>query len=130
MRDPIHFAARARRSLAVLLCAVAWLAGCGGGGDAPPPAATAPPFEARTSTQTIGATGGTLQLSAADGTLYSLVVAAGALSSDQAISMTTVQPAGTSRAAVQFAPTGLRLAQEAVLSVTPPAGAPFAAHVQ
>ena len=78
---------------------------------------------------TIGSTGGTLDATGADGTAYELRVPAGALVSDQDVSMTPVSSIGglpfTSLAgAVDLQPDGLQLLAPARLTITPAAGAP------
>ena len=83
----------------------------------------------RATTQALPATsGGTVTATAADGTIYSLQVPAGALVDDVTITMTPlVGVAGLPAesqfvAGVQFGPDGLQLYKPAVLTITLPAG--------
>ncbi|MEP7132217.1 MAG: hypothetical protein ABI914_03570, partial [Acidobacteriota bacterium] len=81
----------------------------------------------RAVTSVIPAAGGTLSTTAADGTVFTLTIPAGALLSDEEITMTPVTavdglpltPGLT--AAVQFAPEGLRFYEAATLLIAPPA---------
>jgi hypothetical protein len=99
--------------------------------DLPPvPERVTPQLDpARAATATVGAGGGTVETTAADGTVYRLDVPAGALVVDEAITLTPVVaiPDLPLRrglvAAVEFGPDGLQLNQPATLTITLP-GAP------
>jgi hypothetical protein len=78
---------------------------------------------------TIGSAGGTLDATGADGTTYELHIPAGALVSDQDISMTPVSsiaglPFTSLVGAVDLQPDGLQLLAPARLTITPAGGAP------
>ena len=81
----------------------------------------------RAATATVGAAGGTVTASRADGTTFALAIPAGALERDVAISVTPVTalrgvPRGVRLlAAAQLAPDGLALARPATLTVALPA---------
>lgn len=84
---------------------------------------------ARSETATIPLEGGTLEATAADGTVYTLTIPAEALLEQVAVTMTPVidvagaPVSGTATVGVQLAPEGLRLFQPATLTVEPPGGA-------
>ena len=115
------------------LCALACcaLAACGGGSDEAPP--SGPPVvtidTSRAATATIGAAGGTLAATGADGTAYTLTVPPDALVGEIAITMTPVRRidrlplSGGMVGAVQLQPSGLQLARMAVLTIGQPAPA-------
>ena len=81
--------------------------------------------EARAATATIGALGGSLAATAADGTVFTLEIPAGALMGDTDVTVTPVTGidglpfAGGLQGAVQFGPDGLELLKPASLSIAP-----------
>lgn len=85
---------------------------------------------ARASTALIGATGGTIAATGADGTVFTLSIPANALASEERIIMTPVAQAnnvpfsGGLVAGVQLEPTGLRLLQLATLTLAMPRPVP------
>lgn len=122
---------------AASLAGLAWLSGCGGGDDAAPqapPNAVRPPVvdSARSASAAIGAAGGTLRTTAADGVEYTLTVPPYALTDTVTIRMTPIIDLGNPAlangltGAVQFEPSGLRFARLATLRIgtvgAPPAG--------
>ncbi len=116
------------RSVGALVAAAALAVGCGGGGTDEAGAPPTPVFDARSVTQSVGTAGGSVVLTAADGTGYRLTLPAGALGAATSITLASTEPAEGARAAVELAPASLRLAQPATLTITPPAGAPFGAN--
>lgn len=117
-----------RRFVACLLAGAALAVGCGGGGGDGAGSTPTPVFDARAVTQSVGTAGGSVVLTAADGTSYRLTLPAGALSAAVSFTLASTEPAEGARAALELAPAGLRLAQPATLTITPAAGAPFGAH--
>ncbi len=87
---------------------------------------------AHAASQLIPATaGGTVAATGADGSTYTLVLPAGALASDETITLTPVSSlrglkAGTPAAGVQIAPDGLALIKPATLTITPAHPVPLA----
>jgi hypothetical protein len=107
------------------------LVACGGGGDAespvpPPPSGGAPQpvlETGRASSVAIGAAGGVLNVTAADGISYQLEIPQGALPGRVQITMTPVSSIGNLPlsgglvGAVELQPSGLRFARKAVLRI-------------
>jgi hypothetical protein len=122
----------------MLLTALATLvAACGGGGggagDAAPPAAHAAVVldGTRTARASVGASGGEITATAADGRRYTLVVPAGALAAATELTATPVISMGDAplgagvKAAVRFGPAGLNFAVPATLRIEgAPTGVP------
>ncbi len=87
--------------------------------------------QSRSASKLIPTEGGTLSATAADGTVFTLTVPAGALWSDEEITMTPVAAidrlplSGGLVAAVQLAPEGLLLFEPATLTINPPAPIPI-----
>jgi hypothetical protein len=111
-------------------CALVLLAACGGGGgddggDATPasPSGAVTLESSRTVRTTLGAAGGSLSATAADGRRYTLTVPPGALTASTEITATPVASMGDAplaagtRAAVRFGPAGLRFAMPARLRI-------------
>jgi hypothetical protein len=90
---------------------------------------TVTPDAAHAASARIPTTGGTLQATGADGTVFTLTIPAGALLVDTTITMTPLADAsglnisGAHMAGVQLEPDGLELYQVATLNVAPPEGA-------
>lgn len=111
-------------AIAVLLT----LTGCGKPGEtltpAPAPVVEAPKFTAATQAKTVGAAGGALTLTAADSTIYSLTIPAGALSKDTVITLTTLKPGPGQLFRLKLEPDGLMFlgGKKAALTITLPAG--------
>ncbi len=114
----------------------ALLTGCGGGtgGASPAPSGSlsAPTLQAsQASTLRMGAAGGSVTATALNGTVYTLTVPFGALTSDVDITLTPISDMGDAPlasgllGAVQMEPSGLVFARQATLSMTglPPASA-------
>jgi hypothetical protein len=121
------------------------IAGCGGGdngatgpGDTPSdpqlpqpnPANVIPNMDpARMASARIPVSGGTLQTTGADGTVYTLTIPPNALTSDTTISMTPLTGvsgldlSGGHLLGVQFAPEGLSFLHEVTFRIDPPEGA-------
>jgi len=91
------------------------------------------PDAARTATERIGRFGGTVAATAADGTVFRLVVPAGALGDPADVTLTPATAAGlevfgeAGGPAVVLGPPGLTFPLPALLSVTPPPGTTFPA---
>lgn len=91
----------------------------------PPVQAHPAPETSTAATATIGATGGTLDATAADGTRFHLVIAANSVPDGTQITMTPVSSLGGVRsggkfvAGVQLAPEGLVLIHGGTLTITP-----------
>jgi Tol biopolymer transport system component len=107
-------------------CALALLlAGCGGG-DSTTPAAepVTAPFVSVAQSNDVGAAGGSVSLTAADGTQYTLDVPAGALATTTTLSLTTAAPATGQRFRVVAGPDGLlfKSGTAATLTIRPPSG--------
>jgi hypothetical protein len=83
------------------------LPGCGGGGTTPVTSTEAPAFVPASQIATLGTAGGSVSLTAPDGTLYTLAVPAGALAKDTALSLTTAAPGEGQRFRVVAGPDGL-----------------------
>ena len=89
---------------------------------------------ARAASAKIGAAGGTLTASAANGTLFTLTIPQNALANDETITMTPVAQttnlpfSGGMVAAVQLEPRGLRLFQLATLTISTPTPIPIGAE--
>ena len=106
------------------------LASCGGGSGTPaataaPGATTAPVvFVAASQSASLNAAGGSLTLTAADGTRYQLDLPAGALAGDTTLSLTTQAPGEGQQFNLLLQPAGLVLAGGAVgtLTIQLPAG--------
>jgi hypothetical protein len=115
---------------ACLLCAALLILGaCGGGGAAEPTPTPVPaPLQvqvdvARVASATIGAAGGSVTATAADGRRYTLTVPAGALAVPNEITAAPVLSMGDAplaaglQGAVRFGPAGLRFAVPATLRI-------------
>ena len=121
----------------LLLALPLGIAACGGSdpidtpapATPPSPAPVAPAFEARQVSAVVGAAGGEVTLTAADGTLYRLQVPAGALAADVTIRLTTAEPPSGQRLRLTAEPAALTFApgKSATLVLEPPAAQPFAA---
>ena len=120
----------------LLLALPLGIAACGGSDPVDPPAPAAPPppapgapvFEARQVSAVVGAAGGEVSLTAADGTLYRLQVPAGALMADTTIRLATAEPPSGQRLRLTAEPSGLAFApgKPAILTLAPPSAQPFA----
>ncbi len=134
-----------------LLASALALAGCGGGGDPEPPPvvieaivfvpytldrsgaainASVTPDTARAASADLPVTGGTLSVTGADGTVYTLEIPADALVEPTRITLTPVVSVaglpiggGGTTVGVQLAPVGLQLANAAALVISPAAAA-------
>ncbi len=121
--------------LALAAClAGLFLSACGGGGGASPPAAPASPPAAAVArapvlepgsaaTATVGAGGGSVTATATSGITYTLVIPAGALTADVAITLTPITDMGSAPlaqsvlGAVQMEPSGLKFKFPATLRI-------------
>lgn len=120
------------RSWLAACTAIVMLAACGGGGggDAEPAGGGVSLETARAARATIGAAGGSVSATAADGRRYTLTVPPGALATATEISATPVTSMGDAplaqglRGAVRFGPAGLAFAFPATLRIE---GVPTAA---
>jgi hypothetical protein len=104
--------------------------GSGSGQPAPHPASVTVSLDpAHTATARVPITGGTIQATGPDGTVYTLTVPADALISDTTITMTPISDvdgldvSGGRFAGVQLEPDGLRFLQALTLRISPPEGA-------
>ena len=100
------------------------LAGCDGDDSAAPAAVTATPFVSVVQSNAVGAAGGSVSLTAADGTQYTLEVPAGALARNTTLSLTTAEPEGVQRFRLITGPDGLvfKVGRPATLTIKLPAG--------
>lgn len=108
-------------ALAVMLA----LSGCGGGSDVAPPSSTpTSAFVAIAQASNVGRGGGSVSLTAADGTQYTFSVPAGALAKDTTLSLTTAEPGDGQRFRVVAGPDGLvfQAGLPATLTIRLPAG--------
>jgi hypothetical protein len=119
------------RSVLIGTCALGFLlAGCGGSDSAAtatatdPAPATAAPFISVAQSSAVGAAGGSVSLTAADGTQYTLDVPTGALATTTTLSLTTAAPATGQRFRVVAGPDGLlfKSGSPATLTIRPPSG--------
>lgn len=98
--------------------------GGGGGGGVSGPPRIVSEETARAATATITEQGGgAITTTAANGTVYTLSVPAGAVQSDTAITITpiaAVSPFSGAPVAVRMQPSGLQLLRPAILEITPP----------
>jgi hypothetical protein len=91
--------------------------------------------QSRAVSSDIPTTGGTISATAANGTVFTLTVPPDALLSEERITMTPVDAvdglplSGGLSAAVELAPTGLRLFQLATLTIAPAAAIPIAEEI-
>lgn len=99
------------------------LAGCGGGGGAVAPGAPAA-FVAASQSATLDSAGGSISLTAADGTVFRFDVPPGALTAATTMSLTTQSPLSGQQFRLQLQPAGLVLAGGATgtLTIQLPAG--------
>lgn len=97
------------RHLCVLLMVamLAILSACGGGDSS---AIVSDTFVAQTAAATLGSSGGTLSLSLTDGTKFEMVIPAGALTTNTALTLTTQPPVAGQRFNLLVKPAGLILA--------------------
>ena len=110
-----------RLSLAACLAVVLLLVSCGGGGGEPP---SAPAFVPAEKSATLDADGGSLSLTAADGTGYRFDLPAGAVTAPTTLTLATREPAQGQRFKLLLQPAGLVLARGAsgTLTITLPNG--------
>ena len=112
------------RAFVACTCALALLlTGCGGGGSAAPATESAL-FVPASHSNTVGAAGGSVRLTAPDGTQYTLEVPAGALPGTTTLSLTTAAPGEGQRFRVVAGPDGLlfKSGTAATLTIRLPAG--------
>lgn len=113
-----------RLTLAACLAVVLLLVSCGGGGgggDEPP---SAPAFVPAEKSATLDAGGGSLSLTAADGTGYRFDLPAGAVTAPTTLTLATREPAQGQRFKLLLQPAGLVLARgtSGTLTITLPNG--------
>ena len=119
-----------RKQILFLILIVAMLStGCGALPSAPQAGSSDPfqvtPDSSQTATATIGAEGGTLSATAADGTTYELVIPPDALDFNETISMTPIRAveglplSGGLAGAVTLEPAGIIFYEPATLIITP-----------
>ncbi|WP_310963702.1 hypothetical protein [Nocardioides terrisoli] len=107
----------------------------GGGHLSPPVRVTTRPEAAQAVTKAIGHRGGTLTTTGADGTKFTLAIAAGSVPDGTAITMTPLASltgsgwAGKLIGAVQLEPSGLTLVHGGTLTITPVHAVPVAHQV-
>ena len=110
-----HILARSLVSLVMGSCTLALLlAGCGGGSGAVAPSASAdtpaaPPFVQASKSSAVGAAGGSVSLTAADGTVFKFEMPAGALSATTTLTLATQKPAAGQQFNLLLQPAGLVL---------------------
>ena len=124
-RHALRLAAALTSALAVVLAA------CGGAADDAAPTSRTPAADAaRVSAKSVGAGGGSVSTTAADGTAYTLQIPAGALATPVEIRLTPITDMGSAplaanvRGAVLMEPSGLRFRIPATLRITGAAAVP------
>lgn len=116
MRTRPLVAALRRLSFAAGVALLAAAPACSDDTETDPPEAT--PFVAATQSATVDAAGGSLELTASDGTRYTLTIPPGALVESTEVSLTTREPVGDERFHVVVGPAGLLLEAGTAASLT------------